>query len=45
VTVPPTPQTLNQRIADQLLGAVAWLRDISMFVKAVLVAECTERGV
>ncbi len=32
------PPTLNQRIADQLLGAVAWVRDVSMFVKVVLVA-------
>lgn len=34
---PSAPLTLNQRIADQLVGAVAWVRDVSMFVKVVLV--------
>ncbi len=33
-----THPSLNQRVADQLVSAVAWVRDVSMFVKVVLVA-------
>jgi len=36
--MPSQTPTLNQRIAQQATSAVAWVRDVSMFVKLVLVA-------
>ena len=35
---PPAAPTLNQRIADRARSAIAWVRDVSLVVKLVLVA-------